>query len=58
MPKRDVETVALSRDDLLLLINALNYVTHGAELPEFATLMGATREEAARLLKRLARAAE
>jgi len=57
MPKNDRIALTLSREELSLAINALNYVTHGIELGEFATLMGATHQEATDLLERLARAA-
>lgn len=40
---------ALSLDEAILVANALNYVLHGIDLPEFHTLMGATPEQGKRL---------
>ena len=47
--------VAISSDELKLLNNALNELVNGIEIeePEFATRLGATREEAATLLSRI-----
>jgi hypothetical protein len=42
--------VVLSLDDLLTVCNALNEVCNGMDVPEFATRMGVTRDEALRLL--------
>jgi hypothetical protein len=38
--------VLLDTDDLLILSNALNEVCNGIEVPEFATRMGVSLEEA------------
>jgi hypothetical protein len=43
--------VLLTADDLLILSNALNEVCNGLDIPEFATRIGAEREDAIRLLK-------
>ena len=43
--------VVLSPDDLLTICNALNEVCNGLDMPEFATRMGVTREDALRLLQ-------
>jgi uncharacterized damage-inducible protein DinB len=52
--------VTLSSDELALLNNALNELLHGVRVdePEFATRLGATREEAATVLNRLNRLCE
>ena len=52
---RENVVVALPRDQLVLLGNALAYVCHGAALPDFETLMGATHPEAEALLDTLDR---
>ena len=43
--------VVLSPDDLLMVCNALNEVCNGLDVPEFATRMGGTQEQALHLLK-------
>jgi hypothetical protein len=43
--------VFLTADELLILSNALNEVCNGLDIPEFATRIGAEREDALRLLK-------
>ena len=40
----------LSRNELLIINNALNEICHGIDLPEFATRIGAEPAEARRLL--------
>lgn len=42
--------VALAVNELLLIANAINEVCHALDMPEFATRMGADRDEALRLL--------
>jgi hypothetical protein len=39
--------------ELRILNNALNEVCHGIDVPEFATRMGATRDEVRALLDRI-----
>jgi predicted transcriptional regulator len=45
--------VALSRDELRILSNALNEVCNALDVEEFATRMGAEPSEAKSLLKQL-----
>ena len=47
--------VALSREELVLISNALNEVCNGVDIPdwEFQTRLGRTREEARDLLARI-----
>jgi hypothetical protein len=40
----------LTRGELAIINNALNEICHGIDLPEFATRIGAERDEAKRLL--------
>ena len=40
----------LTRDELLIINNALNEICHGIDVPEFATRIGAEPAEAKRLL--------
>lgn len=47
-------TMRFDEDELVILQNALNYVCNAVDLEEFSTLIGAEREEAERLLERLA----
>lgn len=42
--------VAFTDSELVILQNALNEVCNGIDIPEFATRLGAGREEALRLL--------
>lgn len=51
-------TMELSREEIGLLTNALNYVCHGVALDEFATLFGAEKREAAALLDALSETAK
>ena len=48
-------SIQFSRDDLVLLNNALNEVCNGVHIeePEFHTRLGATKEEARELLSRI-----
>jgi hypothetical protein len=50
-------TITLTPDEALVLVNALNEVCNGIEIEdwEFATRLGADREEARALLGRLGR---
>jgi hypothetical protein len=41
--------VRMSRDEMTLLNNALNEILNGLDIEEFATRVGASREEAERL---------
>ena len=43
----------VTETDLVLMINAINEVLHGIDVPEFATRLGSSDEEARGLLKRL-----
>jgi hypothetical protein len=43
----------LSHDELLIMNNALNEVCNGLDLPEFATRIGAQRDEARWLLREI-----
>lgn len=45
----------LTADELLIVCNALNEVCNGLDIAEFATRIGAKREEAARLLESIGR---
>ena len=45
--------VEFSKADLRLLLNALNEILHGIDVSEFETRLGAPRDEAASLLRRL-----
>ncbi len=52
----DAVTVTLTRDELMIINNALNEVCHGIDLDhdgEFASRVGATRSEAQTLLANL-----
>lgn len=51
-PEQIIE-LRLSNSELVLLNNALNEVLHGIEVPEFDTRLGATREFAKTLLKKI-----
>jgi hypothetical protein len=55
--ERDAVVVRLSRDGLRLLNNGLNEVLNGVHIPdwEFATRLGATREESRALLAEIHR---
>ncbi len=46
-------TLSLSREELLILHQALNEVLNGLDVPELSTRMGAEREEVATLMQRL-----
>lgn len=46
----DGAVVELSRLDLVLVVNALNFVSNAVDLPQFATLFGAERDTADHLL--------
>ena len=48
-------TMRFDEDELVILQNALNYVLNAVDLEEFSTLIGAEREEAERVLERMAR---
>jgi hypothetical protein len=43
--------ISISRDELLIINNALNEVCNGIEVPEFETRIGATMEMANALLQ-------
>ncbi len=45
--------VNITQQELIALNNALNYVLNGIDLPEFSTLIGTDRKQAATLLKEL-----
>lgn len=47
-------TLALTRDELEILANALNEVCHGLDLEEFSIRMGADKPEVLKLLNRVA----
>lgn len=49
----DVALVYLSKDELLILNNALNEVCHGVKIPAFSTRLGATHEEVKGLLEQI-----
>ena len=51
-------TMRFDEDELVILQNALNYVCNAVDLEEFSTLIGAEREDAERLLERLAHRAD
>lgn len=59
MPMRAIDysgrnaTIELSVNELRLVANALNETCNGIDVPEFATRMGATMNEATRLLSEL-----
>jgi hypothetical protein len=46
----DAAELRLTRGELAIINNALNEICHGIELSEFATRIGAGRDEAKRLL--------
>ncbi len=52
MTKQEV-LVRISRDELIMLNNALNEVTHGLDSEEFQTRMGFARGETKDLLQQL-----
>ena len=43
----------LSRNEMILLNNALNEVCHGLDLPDFSTRLGAERGELEALLRQI-----
>lgn len=49
-------TVTLSRNELVILNNALNEICNGIDAPEFETRIGATMEDARLLLREVHRA--
>lgn len=50
----DEALLRLTRDELVVLANALNTVCNAVDLPEFTTLLGVNRSEAEALLADLA----
>ena len=51
--KGEAFDVQFSLDELLMLSNALNEVCNGIDVPEFHARIGASPDEAQRLLERL-----
>ena len=45
--------IAFTDNELVILQNALNEVCNGIDIPEFATRLGANRDEALRLLNEI-----
>ncbi len=48
----------LTRNELILLNNALNEVCHGLDIPDFSTRLGAQREELQVLFRQIKEAFE
>jgi len=46
-------TIALTDQELTIINNALNEICNGIDVPEFATRIGADREEAEQLLEQI-----
>lgn len=53
---KEAVKLSLSRDELLVLHQALNEVLNGLDIPELPTRMGAEHEEIAVLMERLGEA--
>ncbi len=51
-PQRD-QLLALNREELILLANALNEVLHGIDVQESQTRLRCSREDAVRLFRKL-----
>ena len=51
--KKETTTISLSKEELVILNNALNEVCNGLDLNEFSTRMGAERENVDELLSEI-----
>lgn len=51
--QRQQSEVTLNEKELTLVINALNLICNGIDVPGFSSLIGVEREEAVKLLTRL-----
>jgi len=50
---QDQVVLRLTKEELMLISNALNEVCHGLDLPEFFTRMGVEQEEVKKLLNNI-----